>query len=155
MKHLKNRFTPSRWVLLGVISLGMTALLVQSSSAVGGITVDQLAGPWQITLIGNTGCGFTSMLVNVTLDSKGTGSATTTYHTGLSPSCHDNTATNLPFTIQSLNPNGSGTAGLSCGPGCGWQFNIQVSPFRSTFNLVDVDPANPNNFLQGSAIRQL
>jgi len=32
------------------------------------ITVPELAGSWQMTLIGNTGCGITSMLVNVTLN---------------------------------------------------------------------------------------
>jgi len=43
---------------------------------------------------------------------------------------------------------------LTCGAGCGWGFAIQVSPDRSTFSLVDVNPANPNNYLQGVAIHQ-
>jgi len=53
-----------------------------------------------------------------------------------------------------LSPNGSNIAGLTCGEGCGWQFNIQVAPNLEVFNLVDVDPANPNNYVKGTAIRQ-
>jgi hypothetical protein len=43
---------------------------------------------------------------------------------------------------------------LTCGVGCGWEFNIQVDRQRTMFNLVDVDPMNPNNFVAGTAIRQ-
>jgi hypothetical protein len=50
--------------------------------------------------------------------------------------------------------NGSGTAGLSCGTACGWALNIQVSPDRSIFNVVDVSPSSPGNYLQGVAIHQ-
>jgi hypothetical protein len=56
------------------------------------------------------------------------------------------------FHVQSLKPNGSGTAGLTCGEGCGWQFNIRVAPNVSIFNLVDVD--NGGNYVIGTAIRQ-
>jgi len=66
--------------------------------------------------------------------------------------CGDSTATNLPITITSLASNGSGTANLSCGSGCGFNFHIQVSADRSTFNLVDV--SDPGNFLEGTAIHQ-
>jgi hypothetical protein len=51
-------------------------------------------------------------------------------------------------------PNGSGTANLSCGTGCGWDFNIQMAPDRSTFSLVDVSAANPGNDLAGVAVHQ-
>jgi hypothetical protein len=45
------------------------------------------------------------------------------------------------FDVKTLNRNGSGIAGLSCGTGCGWNFYIQVSPNRQVFNLADVpDP---------------
>ena len=115
------------------------------------ITMAHLQGPWQMTLIGNTGCGFSSMLVNVTLDATGSGMATSTGH---SSGCPDGQVAGLPFVIQTLHANGSGTANLSCGAGCGWEFNIQVAPGRQIFNLVDVDPANPGNFLEGTAIRQ-
>jgi hypothetical protein len=56
--------------------------------------------------------------------------------------------------VQSLNTNGSGTANLTCGSSCGWNLNIQVSPDRSTFNLIDVSAANPGNFIEGVAIHQ-
>ena len=70
--------------------------------------------------------------------------------------CGDTTTSTEAFTIHSLNPNGSGTAGLTCNNqvGCGWELNIQVDRQRSMFNLVDVDAANPNNYVAGTAIRQ-
>jgi AraC-like DNA-binding protein len=48
----------------------------------------------------------------------------------------------------------SGTANLSCGTGCGWELAIQVDPTATIFNFVDVDPANPGNFVEGTAIKQ-
>jgi hypothetical protein len=45
-------------------------------------------------------------------------------------------------------------ANLSCGASCGWNFDIQVAPDRSVFNVVDVSTANPNNLLEGTAIHQ-
>ena len=101
-----------------------------------------------------------SGLVNFTLDSSGTtNSAVLVLHAGAGAGCGDRTLTGQTFTIQSLNADGSGTANLTCGTGCGWEFNIQVSRQRSEnrphiFNMVDVDPANPGNFAEGSAIRQ-
>jgi hypothetical protein len=55
------------------------------------------------------------------------------------------------FTIVSLNSNGSGIAGLSCGSDCGWTFNIQVSPNKQVFNMVDV--TDPGNYPAGSAVQ--
>ena len=86
-------------------------------------------------------------------------SATLIFHmhenTGVGGLCHDSISTET-FSIHSLNPNGSGTAGLTCNNavGCGWELNIQVDRHRSMFNLVDVDPQNPDNFVAGTAIRQ-
>jgi hypothetical protein len=51
-----------------------------------------------------------------------------------------------------MTSNGSGTAGLTCGAGCGFPFSIPVAPDRSTFNLVDITDAN--NFLEGAAVHQ-
>jgi hypothetical protein len=62
--------------------------------------------------------------------------------------------TGQTFTVLTISANGSGTANLSCGTGCGWNFNIQVSPDRSTFSLVDVSAANPSNYLSGMAVHQ-
>ena len=72
--------------------------------------------------------------------------------TGSSAGCGQATTTQT-FQIISLNGNGSGVAGLTCGSGCGWTFNIQVSPNRQVINLVDVtDPAG--NVLAGTAVKQ-
>jgi hypothetical protein len=103
-----------------------------------------------MTLTGDTGCGISTSYVTFTLNSAGSGVATNTSHT---QGCGNPTGTG-EFTILTLNANGSGTAGLSCGPGCGWAFHIQVSPDRSIFNVVDVDPTNPGNYLEGVAIHQ-
>jgi len=122
------------------------------SSPAGDIVTPDLTGDWQATLYGNTGCGISAMLVTFTLNSSGQASNATI--TGHAAGCADATTGGLSFDIASLNPDGSGTAGLSCGTACGWEFNIQVSPDRSSFNLVDVATVNPFNYLAGVAIRQ-
>jgi hypothetical protein len=124
---------------------------VHSANAAENITVAELQGKWQATLLWSaSGCGAMSGLLNFTFGLNGT---TSTASLKTNSGCGAGTSTQS-FTIQSLNPNGSGTAGLTCGTGCGWQFNIQVAPNVSIFNLVDVDPANPGNYVIGTAIRQ-
>jgi hypothetical protein len=134
--------------------LSITAIAAYAQTAARPpITVSQLAGPWTVALVGNTGCGFTSMLVTFTLDSAGTGTATTTANSAsTNPGCGPGISKDQTFTINSLIANGSGMAGLSCGPDCGWSFNIQVAPNREIFNLVDV--VNDGNYLAGTAVRQ-
>jgi hypothetical protein len=126
--------------------------VVKVSKATGLISKADLEGPWQTTLVlANGGCGPMSILVNFTLNSAGTATnATLVSHSG----CGTSTTTGQTFTISSLGQNGSGTANLSCGVGCGWNFRIQVSADRSIFNLVDVDVNNPGNYVQGVAIHQ-
>jgi hypothetical protein len=67
--------------------------------------------------------------------------------------CGDSVLTSQTFTIHTVNGFGTATGGLSCGPGCGWNLNIQMAPDRGSFNLVDVDPVNPGNFISGVAVR--
>ena len=123
-----------------------------NNSTAAKVVPTNLAGKWQMAVYGQGGCGVGSTLVMFTLNAKGkTTNATETSH---SAGCGDSTSTGNTFTIQSLSANGSGTAGLSCGTGCGFTYNIQVSPDRSTFNLVDVSPSNPGNFQVGTAIHQ-
>ena len=122
--------------------------LTTFSSATGNILKSDLTGTWQLALRGTTGCGFSSMQANVTLNSLGTGTATIQTH----GECGNSSLSGQTFTIKTLATNGKGTAGLTCGTGCGWTFNIQVAPDRSTFNLVDVSSANPGNFLEGVAV---
>ena len=98
-----------------------------------------------------------SGLVNFILDSAGTtNSAVLVTHASVPapPGCGDSILTGQTFTIQSLNPDGSGTAGLTCGINCGWVFRIQVARDDDIFNMVDVEPTNSGNFVEGSAIRQ-
>jgi len=105
-----------------------------------------------MTIIGQTGCGFGTTLYTFTLNASGSSSNVTgTYHTA---GCGDGTSSGNTFTIQSLNADGSGTANLTCGSGCGWNLNIQVSPDRSKFNVIDVSSANPGNYIEGVAIHQ-
>jgi hypothetical protein len=150
-RNLLARFAFVGALAVTTIIAGGTTARAQSAAQVP-ITISQLAGPWSVSLIGNTGCGWTSLLVTFTLGYGGHGTATYQSHTS---GCGDGTTTDVPFVVQTVNANGSGTANLSCGPSCGWQFNIQVSPNREIFSLVDVDPANGGNYLSGTAIRQL
>jgi hypothetical protein len=154
-RHLRNKpcwFKLNPLVRLSVLgALTLLAILTTStpgSATIGSIVKSDLQGSWQIALRGNTGCGFVSMLANVTLNSAGSGTGTLVTH----GQCGDSTLAGQSFTIISLAPNGKGTAGLSCGSGCGWTFNIEVSPDRSKFNLTDVASFNPGNFLEGVAI---
>jgi hypothetical protein len=112
--------------------------------------LSDLAGSWAISLGGNTGCGLSTMYVTVTLDASGYGLARIQ---GSSTGCGPGLNPAEPFQIQSLNADGSGTAGLSCGPGCGWTFTIQVPrDDNDTFTLVDV--TDRNNVLVGTAARK-
>jgi hypothetical protein len=159
---IQRQLIPVAGVL--ALLLATTITFVTSSSAqdartAPAVTIAQLEGPWQATLIGNTGCGLVSMLVNFTLNSSGvaTNATITTHLSGPNTSgCIDGTVTtDQTFTINSLNSDGSGTAGLSCGSGCGWVFQIQVVPqYPVIANLTDVDTANPYNTPTGTMIRQ-
>ena len=139
--------------LLGItIVAGVIPSAANDQENEQGSAISRLAGNWQLTIFGVTGCGFSSSLVKVTLDASGKGSAVSTYHTS---GCGDIPPSGTtPFQIQSLKSDGSGTANLSCGPDCGWNLIIQVAPNREVFNLVDVDPVNPGNYIQGTAVRQ-
>ena len=146
------RRQPAKRALLAILLFASVGALVTLGAAqdVGvkaPITLAQLAGPWQIAVVGNTGCGISSLLFTGTLNTSGVATGTLIGSSGCGPS--NNTQT---FTILSLNPNGSGTAGLTCGSGCGWTFQIQVSPNKQVVNLVDV--TDPNNWLAGTAVKQ-
>jgi hypothetical protein len=149
-KEAASRRVAARGVFLFVLTIAAVASLVTASYATGNINKADLSGPWVVSLTGNTGCGLVAMQANFTLNSTGSGTATLITH----GQCGDSTVTGQSFTINTLTTNGSGTAGLSCGTGCGWTFNIQVSPDRSTFSLVDVSSSNPSNYLSGVAVHQ-
>lgn len=137
----------------GVLALIATILLARPSKAsVGNISKSDLAGNWQMTTIGQTGCGFGTTLYNFTVNGSGTSSNVSSV--SHSAGCGDRTGSGDLFTVQTLSANGSGTANLTCGSGCGWNLTIQVAADRSTFNVIDVSPANPNNFIEGVAVHQ-
>jgi hypothetical protein len=115
------------------------------------ITMADLQGKWAMTLTATTGCGNGTSYVTFRLNASGVGTARVQSHTS---GCGDLVTTGLPITILSLNADGSGTAGLSCGTGCGWALTIQVAPDKNEFSVVDVDPTNPGNYLEGIAIRR-
>jgi hypothetical protein len=149
MKHYRQ---PARLALSSVLMLVVLTSLVTFGAAAEvkakpPITIAGLAGPWQVAVVGNTGCGISSMLFTGTLNAQGKSTGTLTFNSG----CGLSTTTES-FNILSLNANGSGTAGLTCGSSCGWIFNIQVSPSRQVFNMVDV--TDPDNWLAGSAVRK-
>jgi hypothetical protein len=146
-----GRLSAKRIIMIALCLVSMCSV-VKVSNATGLITKADLEGPWQATLLlANGGCGPMSILVNFTLNSSGSSTnATLVSHSG----CGTSTTTGQTFTISSLGQNGSGSANLSCGAGCGWNLRIQVSPDRSIFNLVDVDANNPGNYVQGVAIHQ-
>jgi hypothetical protein len=153
------KIRPHRIPAAAALALLITAIAVfPTASSAQSREISKLAGPWQATLIGNTGCGLVSMLVNFTLNTSGmaTDATITTHLSGPNTGgCIDGTVTTgQTFTINSLNSNGSGTAGLSCGTGCGWVFQIQVASNHEVANLTDVDTANPYNTPTGTMIRQ-
>jgi len=158
MRTQLKRYSPVLCLLLVGIQLGCSSTPSTVHAQSNARTLQALAGTWQATLLGNTGCGLSSALVTFTLNSSGQATdAANTGHfmNGGNAGCPDGaTSTGNSFTISSLNADGSGTATLSCGSGCGWAFQIQVSRDSTEFNLVDVDPQNPNNLLQGVAILQ-
>lgn len=158
MTYVRQSTSKTKLILLAAVCLVLVVAVVKRSTAtIGLINKADLSGPWQMTLLGNTGCGISSMLVTFTLNGSGSATnATITSHV-INPTqtCPDGAvSTGNNFTINSLNSNGSGVAGLTCGASCGWTFNIQVAPDRSIMNLVDVATFNPNNLLQGTAVHQ-
>ncbi len=93
-----------------------------------------------------------SGVVNFTLDQSGVDHKATLRTHGV---CGNNETTET-FKIDSLNPDGSGMAGLTCnnGVGCGWVLTIQVDRRNTIFNMADIERTNPGNFVAGTAIRQ-
>jgi hypothetical protein len=110
------------------------------------IAVADMKGDWHVTLSGRiASCRGISALATFSLDTAGTGAATLTRNTA---DCGLQTLART-FTILGMNADGSGTASLTCGfSGCPFNFQIQVSPDRSTVIGVAVDPgSDPSLFV--------
>jgi hypothetical protein len=146
-------FNLVRAVAASVLALSVGAQMAHAADASSAppTKVSQLAGDWRMTLSGFTGCGLVSMLFDATLAKDGTASNGTLTQHG---QCGDIVTSGLSFQIVSLDSSGRGTANLSCGASCGWNLEIQVSRDRGTFNMVDIDAVNPNNFISGTAVRR-
>jgi len=151
MSGQAQRPAPTRVALIAALALiSLISTAKPGGATVGTITKADLSGPWAATITGDTGCGITTYYFTFTLNTSGSGSGTAVSHTS---GCGDGSNT-FSFTTNTLNANGSGTANITCGPSCGWNINIQVAPDRSIFNFVDVSPANPGNYIEGTAIHQ-
>ena len=150
--HPARAFTLAALVLVTVLSLA-TFGAAQDQGVKPLYNISQFKGNWAGFIVGNTGCGITSMYLTFTLDASGQGNGTVT-SVGHSTGCPDGTSSGNNFNVTAFNSNGSGTATLSCGNGCGWTFTIQMSRNSQIFNLVDVFSGNPGNYLAGTAIKQ-
>jgi hypothetical protein len=135
-----------RTVLLAAFSLLFFFGLAAPSFATGNIVKSDLKGTWRISLRGLTDCGFATALATITLGTNGSGTGPLQIH----GDCGDSTLPGQTFTVDTLSKTGEGTASLTCGGGCTWNFEIQVAPDRTKFNLTIVEPLD--DFLEGLAI---
>ena len=149
MNYVRQQISAARVVFVAVFGLIILVSVAKVSRGTGVIGKEDLAGAWQATVVGDTGCGAGTIVINFVLNSAGTGPATLKGHSG----CGNTTTTGQTFTIVTLNSNGSGTAGVSCGAACGFTFAIQVSPDRTVFNMADITDPIPNA-LAGVAVHQ-
>ena len=140
-------------VLVTVLSLATFGAAQDEQGAKPLYSIGQFKGNWAGFIVGNTGCGITSMYLTFTLDANGQGNGTVS-SVGHSIGCGDGKGSGDNFNVTAFNTNGSGTATLSCGNGCGWTFTIQLSRNGQLMSLVDVFPGNPNNILGGTAMKQ-
>lgn len=138
-------------VLAGsAVGAGLLAVPIDAKAADPLLALMQ--GKWTAALVGNTGCGTESVLATFTLDANGIGAGTAAVRTH-STGCADKLVKRQDFSIDSLDANGSGTAHLTCGAGCGWAFNIQVAETGKIFILANV--VNFQNTPTGTAIHQV
>lgn len=135
-------------VALMVVTLVSTVIPAAAEIVKPQVTVAQLAGSWQATIVGEGGCGFGTKLVTFTLNSSGLATdATWSYH---NTGCGDNEFTGQTFEILTLNSAGTGTAQLGIGGGVVLTFSIQVAPNHQVFNMVDI--TDSGNYEEGTAI---
>jgi hypothetical protein len=108
-----------------------------------------------LSFAGITGCGYGTQVSDFALNSAGVGviaPGASRYHTA---GCGDGVSgVQTEFLVQTLNPDGTGTGNLSCGPGCGWNLLLQVSRNGEVISFTDVDPVNPENFVSGTIIKK-
>ncbi|MEX8518330.1 MAG: hypothetical protein AB3X44_07430 [Leptothrix sp. (in: b-proteobacteria)] len=144
-------------------TLGLATKIAVAMTLVGSFTMasaeernheGQLSGTWVMAISGFDGCGYGTKRVEVKLeaDLARVVPATVANHTN---ACGNTAPTNWTFQfIRYDSKLGSGHAVLGCGPGCGWEYEIQVDGDANVFSMVDVAPQNPGNYQSGIAIRQ-
>ena len=120
-------------------------------STAGHITATNLAGPWQGTIFAqdvNDDVG--AVLLTFKLNAKAASKKVSFLLHGTEG---DGDLIETAFTVETLNPDGSGTACFSFEAPCDFRLRIQVSPDRAIVSVVVVDPAN-EDFLTGLLIAQ-
>ena len=97
---MKNYCQLARLASLVVLSLVVVVATPIPSSATGDIVKADLEGRWQMTIIGQTGCGFGTTLYTFTLNASGSSSNVSgTYHTA---GCGDGTSGGNTFTMNAV-----------------------------------------------------
>jgi hypothetical protein len=97
MKKHSQRVRVAVLVALGLVAI--IATVRPSKASIGNVSKSDLAGAWQMTIIGQTGCGFGTTLYTFTLNGSGSSSNVTgTSHTA---GCGDGSTGTNTFTIQS------------------------------------------------------
>jgi len=151
-KHLRLLCT---FAVVCLVTFGVLSHRTTTVKASGGLTIGSLAGGWRLSFAGITGCGYGTQVSDFALNSAGVGVIApggSRYHTA---GCGDGVSgVQTEFLVQTLNPDGTGTGNLSCGPGCGWNLLLQVSRNGEVISFTDVDPVNPENFVSGTIIKK-
>lgn len=98
MNTINHHRQPVRLAVLATLLLAVVTSLTTFGAAADGkakppISVSQLAGPWQISVVGNTGCGSSSLLFTGTFNSQGVASGTLIGNSGCGPSSSSQTLT--------------------------------------------------------------
>ena len=145
----------SALTIVCLVTFGVFHQSTTTVKASGGLTIGSLAGSWRLSFAGITGCGYGTQSSDFALNSAGVGiipAGGSRFHTA---GCGDGVSgVQTEFLVQTLNPDGTGTGNLSCGPGCGWNLILQVSRNGEVISFTDVDPVNPGNFVSGTVIKK-
>jgi hypothetical protein len=150
MSDLRVTNKPARMMFLFALTLAALLFSAKASHAQNATLAD-LKGQWVLSLNGGTSCGFVDMRAVATFTTTGKANNVSVTTHG---QCGDGTQTGQTFTITSFASDGHGTAHLSCGVDCGWDFDIQTAAGNNVMSLVDINPENPDNYLTGTAVRK-
>jgi len=142
--------------VLAVVCLVVFGVFVYRTKAdASPLTIYSLGGQWRLSFAGTTGCGYGTQVSDISMNTSGYGSVPTGQAKFHTQGCGDGYSTGpTQFIVQTLNPDGTGTGNLSCGPGCGWELELQLSRNGDVFSFTGVDFGNPGNFVSGTVIKK-